>query len=626
MKPYIQYLLTVCAAIWVSSCSFLDENMNTHYSDEDIYGSESALEAAVTGCYYSYANSGFYNGAMMEWLAPASALVHWGMTNTPLTDPQKRWLDCLSLTNFSKNPSLLNMYKGLYGTVYKCNKLISALPGSPVDEAFKRNIEAEARFVRAQAYFHLVRRWGDVPVHLDVPTTIDQTNGKRQPFWKVYQIILSDLEYAYENGRSWDEQLKYGIGTGRICSHGARASQSLVYLTIGTLLAHSEPGDNFWVCSNEEVFKGFAEMGIESADDAFRLALEAAKDVMPETSTTGSPYRLADSYAQLFRFSDPEDFRLRERIFVVTSVNEKANSQLATWTLPNYYNNTPNNIFYGRFRPSRFLFQKWCETYGRVNGSGNAANIYVKSGDPRMDAALVYESFIGQNGATKYCYPNANCIYNTDRWMAMPYFKKYYDPKYANTAGYADLYMMRLAEVYLIAAEACANLCTTPGDAMGQEAMSYVNILLARARRSTADGTEATQPADWTSAGIDDNSAGIKNKDELIERIFWERAFEMTGEQHEYFDTHRMGAKWLAEHVTKPANDFLDQPEQGDYNGKDGFKKLYYGYGGHSGDKVYPELQSEVRKGLICPIPNDELVYNSALTLDDQNPAEIFWE
>ena len=100
----------------------------------------------------------------------------------------------------------------------------------------------------------------------------------------------------------------------------------------------------------------------------------------------------------------------------------------------------------------------------------------------------------------------------------------------------------------------------------------------------------------------------------------------MTGEQHEYFDTHRMGAKWLAEHVTKPANNFLDQPEQGDYNGKDGFKKLYYGYGGHSGGKVYPELQSEVRKGLICPIPNDELVYNSALTLDDQNPAEIFWE
>ena len=41
---------------------------------------------------------------------------------------------------------------------------------------------------------------------------------------------------------------------------------------------------------------------------------------------------------------------------------------------------------------------------------------------------------------------------------------------------------------------------------------------------------------------------------------------------------------------------------------------------------IYPEAQADVRKGLICAFPYDELVYNSALSLDDQNPAEIFWE
>lgn len=614
----IRYAVLAIALTLNVSCSFLDENMNTHYSDGDIYGSESALEACVVGCYTAYATSGFYGGPMMEWFSPASAIVHWGLTGTPLADPQKRWLDCLSLTQFSKNPYNQLMYKNLYSSIYKCNKLIEALPSSPVQQVFKNQVEAEARFLRAEAYFHIVRRWGNAPVHLDVPKDIEQTSGKREPFWKIYSIIIEDLEYAYANGRSYDEQLQYGIGTGRICKDAARAVESLVYLTIGTLLEHSDPNDNFWVCTNDEVFAGFAEIGINSADDAFRKALEAARDVMPETSSKGSPYRLADSYAQLFKWTDPEDFRLRERIFVLTSANEKAYSQLATWTLPNYYNNTSNNMFYGRFRPSRLLFQKWCETYGGEKGSGAAAEIYVNCPDPRLEASLIYGSFQGQNGETRYCYPSANCIKNSSRWESMPYFKKYYDPKYDNTAGYADMYVMRLAEVYLIAAEACANLSESPSDAMAAEALEYVNILLKRARVSTADGSESSQPADWVASDFAD-------KDELLDRIFWERAFEMTGEQHEYFDTHRMGAKWFAEHVTKVANEFLMRDEQGDATNATGHRQAFYGTPSH-GSGIYPEIPSEVRKGLICPIPNDELVYNSALTLEDQNPSEIFWE
>ena len=75
--------------------------------------------------------------------------------------------------------------------------------------------------------------------------------------------------------------------------------KSLVYLTIGTLLEHSGEKDNFWVCPNEEVFAGFSEMGVESADDAFTKALACAKEVIPETTTTGSPYRLAEKYSDL---------------------------------------------------------------------------------------------------------------------------------------------------------------------------------------------------------------------------------------------------------------------------------------------------------------------------------------
>lgn len=614
-------ILTVFAvSILAAGCSFLDENMNTHYSTGDIFGSKEALETYITGCYSNYANSGFYHGGNAEWFAPGSTLLHWSLASG-LSDAQKRWIDCLSLTQFSRNPYNVMVFKQKYAAIYPCNKLLKELPGSPVDQTYKDQIAAEARFIRAMAYFDIVRRWGNAPVHTEAATTIDETNGPREPFYKIYKLVLEDLTYAEENGRDYDLQRSIaGLGSGRICRNGATAMKSLVYLTIGTLLAHSDAGDNFWVVPNDEVFAGFAEAGIKDAQDAFQKALACAKQVMPETAPE-SPYRLADNFATLFRWTEPEDWQLRERIFMVTSTNESGNSQLATWSLPSYYNNTSYNANYGRIRPSRFLFQKWCETYGGVKGSGNAENIYVKCEDPRLDISFIHTQYVGNGGATMLIYPSAGYVYSNDRTRSMPYFKKYYDPKYDNTRGYADLYVMRLAEVYLIAAEAAANLCGDPGDAYGQEALSYVNKLLYRARHSTADGSEAAEPADWT-------TATVPTKEDLIDRIFWERAFELTGEQHEWYDTHRMGANWLSAHVTQKANEFVFRPEQDDYNGGStpGLRSYYYGRSRFGEGQIYPEAQADVRKGLLVAFPNDELVYNSALSLEDQNPPEIFWE
>lgn len=620
MKHLYVKLIVLALASGLVSCSFLDESMSTKYSDKDIFGSEPALEAFITGCYSTYAYQGaFHSGAHGEWFAPGSAIVHWGLAGTPLSDAQKRWVDLLSLAQFSRNPNNLSVYKGLYTAIYTCNKLIDGLKSSPVDERYKRQIEAEARYLRAMSYFHIVRRWGNAPVHLDVPASIEHTNGKREDFWKIYDCIIKDLDYAEANGRTYDEQFSIaGTGTGRVCKDAATALKSLVYLTIGTLLEHSDVNDNFWTCPNADVFAGFAEMGIETAEDAFKMSLECAKLVIPHTNPA-SPYKLADNYAWLFRWTNAEDWQLRERIFVIPSTSEAGVSQLATWSLPGFYNDTENNNLYGRFRPSRWLFQKWCEAYGGVKGSGNAAEIYVRCGDPRIDAALIYDSYKAQGNNTQYCYPNAAYIYSSERGRTFPYFKKYYDPKYNATAGYADLYVMRLAEVYLIAAEACANLCTTPSDEYGKEAMTYVNYLLDRARKSTADGTPSTEPADWT-------STSVTSKDELIEKIFWERAFEMAGEQHEWYDTHRMGAKWLMEKITVPHNEFLFAVEQGDRNGVPGHRSTYYGTPAHGEGNIYPATQADVRRGLINAFPNDELVFNTALTLEDQNPSEIFWE
>ena len=204
----------------------------------------------------------------------------------------------------------------------------------------------------------------------------------------------------------------------------------------------------------------------------------------------------------------------------------------------------------------------------------------------------------------------------------LPYYKKYYDPTYDNSVGNADLYVMRFAEVYLIAAEACANLCSSVSDLYGTKAIDYVNVILDRARKSV-DGEPAAEPRAWTTSRFD-------SKEDLINGIFWERCYEMPFEHHEYFDTHRMGARWLAENIAKPKNVFLYLDEQEDYtnNGIDynGYRTLYYGQ-----NFRYDEDWTLVRKGLISAYPYDELIYNTCLDVNKsdpnlgQNPTEVYW-
>jgi hypothetical protein len=55
---------------------------------------------------------------------------------------------------------------------------------------------AEARFLRALAYFNLVRAYGDVPLHKKVAETADELNPVRSPKADVYAFIVDDLTAA----------------------------------------------------------------------------------------------------------------------------------------------------------------------------------------------------------------------------------------------------------------------------------------------------------------------------------------------------------------------------------------------------------------------------------------------
>jgi hypothetical protein len=87
----------------------------------------------------------------------------------------------------------------------------------------------------------------------------------------------------------------------------------------------------------------------------------------------------------------------------------------------------------------------------------------------------------------------------------------------------------------------------------------------------------------------------------------WERVFEMYGEGHEWFDTHRRGVNCFLKNIIKPFNVSLQEKEQ---------KEMRAWYGETF---LFSENPNDVRDGLFNAFPQDEIIYNTALSTKDQN-------
>src|SRR5882757_9742024 len=74
--------------------------------------------------------------------------------------------------NFTANSGegqISDFWGGEYKTINFANQILDNVPGISMDGALKNRYLAEAKFIRAWAYFRLVRAFGDVPLRLHVP-------------------------------------------------------------------------------------------------------------------------------------------------------------------------------------------------------------------------------------------------------------------------------------------------------------------------------------------------------------------------------------------------------------------------------------------------------------------------
>ncbi|GAB4420755.1 MAG: RagB/SusD family nutrient uptake outer membrane protein [Bacteroidia bacterium] len=130
----------------------------------------------------------------------------------------------------SDNTRLTETWRSLYNVIAQSNYVINTLPdkAAGIDEALVLRSVGEARFMRALAYFYLVRAWGAVPIIEDNEKYIFDSQVPRHTVDDIYRFIIEDLEYAAAHCPL--RSAYAGADLGRVSRGAAQTLLAKVYL------------------------------------------------------------------------------------------------------------------------------------------------------------------------------------------------------------------------------------------------------------------------------------------------------------------------------------------------------------------------------------------------------------
>ncbi|SOE20183.1 Starch-binding associating with outer membrane [Spirosomataceae bacterium TFI 002] len=114
------------------------------------------------------------------------------------TEQQEDLADFADPTNngISTNTHVLNQYRLDYQIIARTNQILTQIDDVEFDASRKANLKGQAQFLRAFAYFELVRYFGKAPLHLEPVTNRD---GAALPLTEeagLYAQIIADAQAA----------------------------------------------------------------------------------------------------------------------------------------------------------------------------------------------------------------------------------------------------------------------------------------------------------------------------------------------------------------------------------------------------------------------------------------------
>lgn len=296
MKSNLIYLLL--AGTFLFSCSdLLEEEPGSYYQRKDFFVNPSNAELAVLGIYNVLPT---IYGDKDGMAIPCSDDTYFVSGTT--SDNSRR--DIAHYAVKPSNPWIYGVWKGKYEGVNRANYTISGIEGMKdyrTDSKLKMLV-AEAKFLRAQAAFDLIRYWGDVPFKTTYTDGYEESYQPRTAREQIYDQVIEDLDFAkthlpWADGSSSPERATQGAArallmrvlltragyslqlNGEYTRPTDALRQDYFKAVVEEWEAFQENGyHKFYAQGYTELFKGFSAGMLHSEESLFEVAFLAPKN------------------------------------------------------------------------------------------------------------------------------------------------------------------------------------------------------------------------------------------------------------------------------------------------------------------------------------------------------------
>jgi len=515
---YITLLIAAAATCFAACKKFLDPSLQGVY-DEAQLANKKGVNGLLINAYATLDGpEGSISGGASnwEWGSMAGADAYKGTEFIDRTDDNAIMRFELS----ASNPLVATKWDACYDGIGQANRVLQVMAqATDMTDDEKKQVEGEARFLRAHHHFEAKKMWNNVP-YIDENTTDFQGASNSTDIWPQ---IEADFQFAYDNL----EAVKPYKGS--INKWAAACFLAKVYMF-------------------EEKFA--------EAKALFTTIIASG------VNSQGVKYALTDNYHDNFRVTKENN---SETVLAIQASYGDGSTTNANYdnilNYPHGGGSKPGGCC-GFFQPSQQLVNAYKtdndglpmpDTYNTSNVTSDEAFLsndnsfvpYAGNLDPRLDWT------VGRRSVPYFDWgPHPGRDWIRDVTYGGPYSPKkntYYLADQGTTAGKVgwgfsanalNYTIMRFADVLLMAAEAEIEVGSL------ETATEYINMVRARAAKfvpsNTAPYYEEADEADYATYNVGLYPT-FANQDAARKAVRFERKLELGMEGHRFFDLVRWG-------------------------------------------------------------------------------------